>query len=63
MKLKMEAIDKIDRQILRILQADGRASFEQIAETVGHYDAVDDRNEGARWTADLNARAAERRDD
>lgn len=30
----MEAIDKIDRQILRILQADGRASFEQIAETV-----------------------------
>lgn len=33
-KLIMEAIDKIDRQILRILQADGRASFEQIAETV-----------------------------
>lgn len=30
----MDALDKIDRQILRTLQADGRASFEQLAEQV-----------------------------
>jgi Lrp/AsnC family transcriptional regulator, leucine-responsive regulatory protein len=31
----MQAIDKLDRQILRTLQADGRATYDQIAETVG----------------------------
>ena len=30
----METLDKIDRQILRTLQADGRATYEQIAEQV-----------------------------
>ncbi len=30
----MNALDKLDRQILRKLQADGRASYEQLAETV-----------------------------
>jgi Lrp/AsnC family leucine-responsive transcriptional regulator len=30
----MEALDKIDKQILRTLQADGRATFDQIAEAV-----------------------------
>ncbi len=30
----MDALDKIDRQILRTLQADGRATYEQIAEQV-----------------------------
>lgn len=31
----MDALDKLDRQILRSLQADGRATYDQIAETVG----------------------------
>ena len=31
----MEALDKLDRHILRSLQADGRATYEQIAEKVG----------------------------
>jgi Lrp/AsnC family leucine-responsive transcriptional regulator len=31
----MEALDKLDRLILRSLQADGRATYDQIAETVG----------------------------
>jgi Lrp/AsnC family transcriptional regulator, leucine-responsive regulatory protein len=31
----MQAVDKLDRQILRTLQADGRATYDQIAETVG----------------------------
>jgi len=31
----MEALDKLDREILRSLQADGRATYEQIAERVG----------------------------
>lgn len=31
----MDAFDKIDRKILRMLQADGRATFEQIAGEVG----------------------------
>jgi Lrp/AsnC family transcriptional regulator, leucine-responsive regulatory protein len=31
----MEALDKLDRQILRSLQVDGRATYEQIAEAVG----------------------------
>jgi len=31
----MQALDKLDRQILRKLQADGRATFDQIAEQVG----------------------------
>jgi len=30
----METLDKIDRQILRTLQADGRATYDQIAEQV-----------------------------
>ncbi|HEY2254755.1 MAG TPA: AsnC family transcriptional regulator, partial [Variovorax sp.] len=30
----MEALDKIDRQILRSLQADGRATYDQLAEQV-----------------------------
>ena len=30
----MEALDKIDKQILRTLQADGRATFDHIAEAV-----------------------------
>ena len=30
----MDTLDKIDRQILRTLQADGRATYEQIAEQV-----------------------------
>jgi Lrp/AsnC family leucine-responsive transcriptional regulator len=31
----MQALDKLDRHILRSLQADGRATYDQIAETVG----------------------------
>jgi Lrp/AsnC family transcriptional regulator, leucine-responsive regulatory protein len=31
----MQALDKLDRHILRCLQADGRATFDQIAESVG----------------------------
>jgi Lrp/AsnC family leucine-responsive transcriptional regulator len=31
---RMEALDKIDRLILRSLQADGRATYEQLAEAV-----------------------------
>jgi Lrp/AsnC family transcriptional regulator, leucine-responsive regulatory protein len=31
----MQALDKLDRHILRSLQADGRATFDQIAEAVG----------------------------
>jgi Lrp/AsnC family transcriptional regulator, leucine-responsive regulatory protein len=31
---EMEALDKLDRQILRSLQADGRATYDQIAERV-----------------------------
>ncbi|RUP25618.1 MAG: Lrp/AsnC family transcriptional regulator [Curvibacter sp.] len=31
----MEALDKLDRHILRSLQADGRATYDQIAEAVG----------------------------
>ena len=31
----MDALDKIDRQLLRSLQADGRVSFDQRAEQVG----------------------------
>ncbi len=31
----MQALDKLDRQILRKLQADGRATFDQIADQVG----------------------------
>ncbi|WP_295857599.1 Lrp/AsnC family transcriptional regulator [uncultured Xylophilus sp.] len=31
----MEALDKLDIQILRSLQADGRATYDQIAEAVG----------------------------
>ena len=31
----MDALDKLDRQILRCLQADGRATYDQIAESVG----------------------------
>ena len=30
----MEALDKLDRQILRSLQSDGRATYDQIAEAV-----------------------------
>ncbi|QDL39586.1 Lrp/AsnC family transcriptional regulator [Rhodoferax sediminis] len=30
----MEALDKLDKQILRSLQADGRATYDQIAEAV-----------------------------
>ena len=30
----MEALDKLDKLILRSLQADGRATYEQIAEQV-----------------------------
>jgi Lrp/AsnC family transcriptional regulator, leucine-responsive regulatory protein len=33
--IKMETLDKLDRQILRSLQADGRATYDQIAEAVG----------------------------
>jgi Lrp/AsnC family leucine-responsive transcriptional regulator len=32
--LVMEALDKLDKQILRSLQADGRATYDQIAEAV-----------------------------
>ena len=32
---QMEALDKLDRHILRSLQADGRATYDQIAEAVG----------------------------
>jgi len=32
--MEMEALDKQDRQILRTLQADGRATYEQLAEQV-----------------------------
>ncbi len=32
---RMEALDKLDRAILRSLQADGRATYDQIAEAVG----------------------------
>ena len=31
----MQTLDKLDRQILRSLQADGRATYDQIAEGVG----------------------------
>ena len=31
----MEALDKLDRHILRSLQSDGRATYDQIAEAVG----------------------------
>ena len=31
----MEALDKLDRLILRSLQADGRATYDQIAEQTG----------------------------
>lgn len=31
----MEALDKLDKQILRSLQQDGRATYDQIAESVG----------------------------
>ncbi|WP_309683665.1 Lrp/AsnC family transcriptional regulator [Polaromonas sp.] len=31
----METLDKLDRQILRSLQADGRATYDQLAEQVG----------------------------
>jgi Lrp/AsnC family leucine-responsive transcriptional regulator len=31
----MKTLDKLDRQILRSLQADGRATYEQLAEQVG----------------------------
>ncbi len=31
----MEALDKLDKLILRSLQADGRATYDHIAETVG----------------------------
>ena len=31
----MEALDKLDKAILRSLQADGRATYDQVAETVG----------------------------
>ena len=31
----MKSLDKLDAQILRILQADGRATYDQIAEAVG----------------------------
>ena len=31
----MDALDKLDRHILRSLQADGRATYDQIAEGVG----------------------------
>ena len=31
----MEALDRLDRQILRSLQEDGRATYEQLAEQVG----------------------------
>jgi Lrp/AsnC family transcriptional regulator, leucine-responsive regulatory protein len=32
---RMEAFDKLDRSILRSLQSDGRATYDQIAEAVG----------------------------
>jgi hypothetical protein len=32
--VNMEALDKLDRQILRSLQSDGRATYDQIAATV-----------------------------
>ena len=31
----METLDKLDKHILRSLQVDGRATYEQIAEQVG----------------------------
>ena len=31
----MQTLDKLDHQILRILQADGRSTYDQIADTVG----------------------------
>ena len=31
----MHALDKLDRHILRLLQSDGRATYDQIAESVG----------------------------
>ena len=31
----METLDKLDRQILRSLQLDGRATYDQLAEQVG----------------------------
>lgn len=31
----MKSLDKLDAQILRMLQADGRATYDQIAESVG----------------------------
>jgi Lrp/AsnC family leucine-responsive transcriptional regulator len=33
--MDMQALDKLDRHILRTLQADGRATYDQIADTVG----------------------------
>ena len=33
--MRMQALDKLDRHILRSLQADGRATYDQIAEAVG----------------------------
>jgi len=33
--MSMETLDKLDRQILRSLQADGRATYDQIADGVG----------------------------
>ena len=32
---RMEALDKLDRAILRSLQADGRATYDQLADAVG----------------------------
>lgn len=33
--MNQDALDKLDRSVLRILQQDGRATFDQIAESVG----------------------------
>jgi Lrp/AsnC family leucine-responsive transcriptional regulator len=33
--MNQDALDKLDRSILRMLQQDGRATFDQIAESVG----------------------------
>ena len=32
---RMQTLDKLDRQILRSLQADGRATYDQLAAQVG----------------------------
>ena len=32
---RMQTLDKLDRQILRSLQADGRATYDQLAAEVG----------------------------